>query len=249
MTLFGNAGGGQWGEPPDSYINVLTVGEDWDEASLSWNNAPLAVENIGGTWVYPRDYDLPEPAYQWDISKAVHQAYSGGEPLRLALYSIDGEMHTGKYFWTSEVYDSNPEGIPTVTILLGDQEKDILNKEADSIYATLGTNVLYTISWEGTGEDQTMIDQLPIGLSTTPNNFQVNVGSASYDPGNHQIQWSGSPSPDQSVILTYEASVQTSGPKVLTNTASLTDTTGFISNDSVNLFVDPLQFYLPMISR
>jgi hypothetical protein len=119
MTLFGNAGGGNWGDPPDSYIQVLTVGEDWDEATLSWNNAPLAVENISGTWVYPRDYSVPDQPYHWDISKAVHQAYLAGEPLRLAVYSADGEMHSGKYFWTSDVQDYDAAMRPTLHVVWG----------------------------------------------------------------------------------------------------------------------------------
>ena len=119
MTLFGNAGGGKWGEPPDSYIQVLTVDEDWDEATLNWNNAPLALENISGTWVRPRDYSLPDQSYQWDVSRAFADAYAHGEPLRLALYSADGELHTGKYFWSSDVGDWNAAARPTLQVVLG----------------------------------------------------------------------------------------------------------------------------------
>jgi hypothetical protein len=119
MTLFGNAGGGVWGEPPDSYIEVLSVGKDWNEATLTWNNAPLAAENISGSWVHPRDYDLPDRMYQWDISWAVAEAYSAKEPLRLALYSADGERHTGKYFWSSDVGDWNDSARPTLRVIWG----------------------------------------------------------------------------------------------------------------------------------
>jgi hypothetical protein len=119
MTLFGNAGGGVWGEAPDSYIEVFSIGEDWVEATLTWNSAPLALENLGGTLVHPRDYDLPDQAYYWDISRAVAEAYAAGEPLRLALYSADGERHTGKYFWSSDVGDWNAEERPTLRVRLG----------------------------------------------------------------------------------------------------------------------------------
>jgi hypothetical protein len=71
ITLFGNAGGGDWGEPQDSFIQVFSVIKDWDEATLTWNNAPLAIENIAGTWVYPRDYTLPYETYSWEIREAV----------------------------------------------------------------------------------------------------------------------------------------------------------------------------------
>jgi hypothetical protein len=119
MVLFGNAGGGNWGEPPDSYIQALTVNEDWVENSITWNNAPLALENISGTWVKPRDYDLPDTPYQWDVSRAVADAYMNGQPLRLALYSADGEMHSGKYFWSSDSGDWNASARPTLKVVWG----------------------------------------------------------------------------------------------------------------------------------
>jgi hypothetical protein len=118
MNLFGNAGGGVWGEPPISYIQALTVDQDWDEFTLSWNSAPLATENISGTWVYPVDsYQLV--LYSWDISRAVAQAYALGEPLRLALYSADGDMHSGKYFLSSDISDYDAAYRPTITIQWG----------------------------------------------------------------------------------------------------------------------------------
>jgi hypothetical protein len=120
MVLFGNAGGGGWGEPPDSYIQVLTVNQDWDEETITWNNAPLAWENISGTWVKPRDYTKPDQPYQWDVSRAVDQAYQSDEPLRLALYSADGERHSGKYFWSSDTNDWGGEVRPTLQVMLGE---------------------------------------------------------------------------------------------------------------------------------
>lgn len=117
LTLFGNAGGGSWGEPPDSYIEVFSVNEDWSEQTLAWNNAPLALENISGTWVYPRDYSIPDQPYYWNIDKAVNDAYQVGKPLKLAVYSIDGEMHSGKYFWTS---DTDEWARPSVRVVWGE---------------------------------------------------------------------------------------------------------------------------------
>jgi hypothetical protein len=114
MDLFGTAGGGQWGDPPDSYIQALTVAEDWNEATLTWNNAPPASESLSGTWVYPTP-----GTYHWDVSRAVHQAYATGEPLRLVMYSIDGEMHSGKYFYTSDSTDWGGEIRPTLRIEYG----------------------------------------------------------------------------------------------------------------------------------
>ncbi len=119
LTLFGNSGGGSWGEPPDSYIEVFSISEDWSEDTLTWNNAPLAQENISGTWVYPRDYSIPDQPYYWNISKAVNDSYQAGVPLRLAVYSVDGEMHSGKYFWTS---DTDEWARPSVRVVWGNSE-------------------------------------------------------------------------------------------------------------------------------
>lgn len=120
LTLFsiGNAGGGQWGEAPRSLVQVLTVGEPWDEATLTWNNAPLAVENVGQAWVdplltWPGPPGVPQT---WDISYAVDQAYRAGEPLRIALYSADEGYHTGRYFTSSDTGDWNAIGRPTLDV-------------------------------------------------------------------------------------------------------------------------------------
>jgi hypothetical protein len=114
MSLFGTAGGGEWGTPPDSYIEVFVIDRDWNKATLTWNNAPMALENISGTWVPP----VPGE-YHWDVSKAVAQAYNSGQPLRLAFYSIDGDRHTGKYFYTSDSTDWNGDVRPTLNVTYG----------------------------------------------------------------------------------------------------------------------------------
>jgi hypothetical protein len=116
LFLFGNAGGGIWGPPPDSFIQAATVTEAWDEQTLTWNSAPGVLENYGGTWVQPVQDAGPRP-YDWDVSRALARAYQAGEPLRLALYSIDGERHTGKYFWSADITD---EKSPTLQITWAD---------------------------------------------------------------------------------------------------------------------------------
>jgi hypothetical protein len=123
MTLFGNAGGGDWGEPPISYIQVLSVSEDWNEATLTWNNAPMAKENIVGAWVKPRDYDnFPYyETYSWEVREAFIEAYLSGQPLRLAMYSADGERHTGKYFWSSDSTEWGGTIRPTLEVIWGEE--------------------------------------------------------------------------------------------------------------------------------
>jgi hypothetical protein len=124
LTLhqFGNSGGGDYGEPPLSLIQVLTVAEDWEEHTLTWNNAPRMLENISRAWVEPvqelSDWrGLPRT---WDISLALAQAYQVNQPLRLVLYSADAPMHTGKYFFSSKVDDYSAQSRPTLTVVWGD---------------------------------------------------------------------------------------------------------------------------------
>lgn len=125
LTLYqlGNAGGGGWGEPETSYIQIFTVDQAWDENTLSWNNAPRARENITGTWVDPlAEYPgYPGIPRAWTISRAVAEAYTAGVPLRLAVYAADGAYHSGRYFYSSDVEDFNAVGRPTLKITWGDR--------------------------------------------------------------------------------------------------------------------------------
>jgi hypothetical protein len=123
LTLhqFGNSGGDEYGEPPLSLIQVLTVAEDWEENTLNWNNAPRMLENVSRAWVEPvqelADWrGLPRT---WDISLALAQAYQARQPLRLVLYSADAPMHTGKYFFSSKVDDYSAQSRPTLTVVWG----------------------------------------------------------------------------------------------------------------------------------
>ncbi len=109
MNHFGNSGIG-WDPPPvRSWIQVLTVADDWTDSSITWNNAPLAYENVGMLPIEPLSSfpGWPGIPYVWEISWAVYNALQSGGPLRLALYSADGAIHSGKYFYSS---DSNSDG-------------------------------------------------------------------------------------------------------------------------------------------
>jgi hypothetical protein len=119
MNQFGNSGQGWDPGPQPSFIQILTIEEDWDEDSITWNNAPLAAENFGGAWVDPVE-DHSGVDRKWNVSRAVAEAYSAGEPLRLALYSADGARHSGKYFRSSDIGDWGAEKRPTLRILVGD---------------------------------------------------------------------------------------------------------------------------------
>jgi hypothetical protein len=120
LTMFqlGNAGQRQDPGPEPSFIQVLTVAEDWDEALLTWNNAPLALENITGSWVDPLQPPTKWPGVprEWDVSLAVAEAYAAGQPLRLALYSADMAYHSGRYFHSS---DAGEEARPFLEVIWG----------------------------------------------------------------------------------------------------------------------------------
>jgi hypothetical protein len=116
MHQFGSA----WGaEMEPSWLQVLTINEDWDEATVTWNNAPLALENLSGTWAEPGSADWPGIPRTWDVSKAVIEALANNETVRLALYSADGAYHSGRYFSSSDTGDWNAIARPTLSIVWG----------------------------------------------------------------------------------------------------------------------------------
>lgn len=123
LTLhqMGNSGGGSWGSSPRSLIQIFRVDRDWDEQSLTWNNAPLAIENVASSWVDPIGVfpGWPGVPWNWDVSRAVAAAYQLGEPVRLALYSADSDYHSGKYFVSSDTADWNYRARPSLRVTWG----------------------------------------------------------------------------------------------------------------------------------
>jgi hypothetical protein len=122
LTLhqFGNAGGP--GLAKRSWIQVLTTTGPWDEHAITWNNAPLAWENLGGTWVSPVASmpAWPGIAWTWDVGYGVAQAYAQGKPAQFVLYAADEDYHSGKYFVSSDTGDWNIEGRPRLDITWGE---------------------------------------------------------------------------------------------------------------------------------
>ena len=112
----------EWGgsdptQAQPSLIQVLSLSDDWNESTLTWNNAPLAMENVGRAWVDPTGWPgWPGIPCVWDVTYAVVKAYNGGQPLRLGMYSADFDMHSGKYFYTSDEEDLNAVGRPTLEV-------------------------------------------------------------------------------------------------------------------------------------
>jgi hypothetical protein len=118
LDRFGNPGYNA-GDSKPSAINALIVSEDWNESTITWNNAPYASENVSVTWVYAVDSTHPAGAQEFDVSYAVAEAYRTGKPLRLAFYSTDGDYHSGKYFWASEATDWGGVVRPTLEVKWG----------------------------------------------------------------------------------------------------------------------------------
>jgi hypothetical protein len=108
-------------DPPEalnSLIQIMEVAQDWDESTLSWNNAPIPIENVSQAWVgYITMEDLGK-AYNWDVGRSAGKAYASGEPLRLALYSADAYGPNGKYFFSSD--ETWQIMRPSLTVELGD---------------------------------------------------------------------------------------------------------------------------------
>lgn len=118
LNQSGNATSFDSGEKLNSLIQAGVVAQDWNEATLSWNNAPLLEQNISQTWVTPViDWPgWPGIPYTWDVSLAAARAYASGQPLRLVLYSADNFGPNGKYFYSS---DAGMAGRPTLQVELG----------------------------------------------------------------------------------------------------------------------------------
>ena len=127
LTLhqFGNAG--EPGQAQPSLIQVLTVTEDWDPLTLTWNNAPMAVENVAAAWAQPllEFAGWPGELRTWDVSGAVAEAYQAGTPLRLALYEADSAYHSGKYFSASDTGDWNEVARPTLIVDWGESQGEM----------------------------------------------------------------------------------------------------------------------------
>jgi hypothetical protein len=227
---------------------VSTVGEDWNEATLTWNNAPLAVENVAAAWagVFPQSPGEPR---EWDVSRAVAQAYAAGTPLRLALYESDWAYHSGKYFRSSETDEYEQWMRPTLSVSWGRALAD-LQKTVTPSFGHQGDPVTYTLDFVGTGSTLALTDTLPSGVNS-PGNWELEGTSVLpvYDGDQHRLTWSDSPALGQAVVIRYTVSVTTDGHQVLVNTAELSAADGEPSTTTATVIANPYLAYLPAISR
>ena len=228
-----------------SLIQLFSIADDWHEATLTWNNAPLATENVSSSWV---DVIFPpwNPVYRsWDATQVVAEAYAAGRPLNIALYAADSGYHSGKYFRSSDT--GGAYGRPKLTVTYG-VPTSTLDKQAWPLVISHDEVVTYTVSILGSGQALTLTDTLPDGLSA-PLFVTSTMGDIGYNAGQRRIWWTGLPAISQVVTVTYSAAAQATGPRAIFNTAVLSDTSGIVASDTAVIIVDGYMVFLPLILR
>jgi hypothetical protein len=248
MYQWGNAGEGYDPGPQPSLIQVCTVAEDWDESTITWNNAPLAVENIAATWagVFPA---WPGEPREWDVSHAVAEAYTTGTPVRLALYESDWAYHSGKYFVSSDSDEWSKERRPTLTISYGRALADI-EKSAAPTFGYQGDPVTYTLSLLGTGNPLTLTDTLPVEVDWLGNlECQGTAITPTYNVSQHALLWTDTPSLGHGVVIRYTVTISTSRRQALYNTAEIEEAGGSTDTSTEIVLANPYLSYLPLIFR
>jgi hypothetical protein len=248
MYQFGNAGAGYDPGPQPSLIQVLTVDEAWDEATINWNNSPLAVENVSAAWadVFP---ELPGEPREWDVSRATAEAYAAGTPLRLALYESDWAYHSGKYFRSSEMNEYEAYMRPTLRIAWGEPAAEI-DKSASPSAVEKGDPITYTLRFLGTGNTLSLTDTLSSGVGAPALLwYDGPPGDPVYEPGRHHLTWSGAPALGQQVTIRYAVLTVAADPQELVNVAQLAEEGAGTSTDQAIVIANPRRVHLPAVTR
>jgi hypothetical protein len=236
--------------PESAYVQMLTVDRDWDESTITWNNAPVARENLGGVWITPLQQAAPYPGvpYKWDVSRAVAESYAAGEPLRLAAYSASSPFHNGRYFFSSDVEDFNAIGRPTLTVVWGAQSTSV-NASVQPAGAKTGQAVTFTVSLVGSGNAMTLTHDLPASLSAPISGPSGSSGTISYHAASHRVMWHGTLSAGTPATLTYPVSLLTPDRQVIHSTVILTDAVTGPIFSTATLVANGLQTYLPLTRK
>jgi hypothetical protein len=236
--------------PESAYIQVLTIDQDWNENTITWNNAPLAQENLGGVWIAPLQQAAPYPGipYHWDVSRVVAEAYAAGEPLRLAVYSASSPFHNGRYFFSSDVEDFNALGRPALTVAWGASVASV-NASVQPASASTGQIATFTISLLGSGNAMTLTNDLPAALSAPVLAPSSSSGTISYNAASRRMAWHGTPSAGAPVTLTYPVTLVTSSRQVIRNTVILTDAVSGSVSSTALLIANGSQMYLPLTRK
>ncbi len=242
LHQFGGAGAG-WPPPAQrSLIQAYTVAGDWNEASLTWNNAPPAGRFAGATWVDPTTVYLGQPGkpWTWDVSAAAAEAYATGQPLDLVFYESDAAYHSGKYFWSSHEEEFNRQARPTLEVRWGDPYAAV-DKTVQPSLAAFGDVVMYTLQVQGNGAPLTLVDMLPEGLSAP---FALSAGLDFIPP--QRLTWSGQPGLGEVVTLRYAVTVTQETPAILHNEVRILRQ---LAATTHTLIVDARALYLPLVLR
>jgi uncharacterized repeat protein (TIGR01451 family) len=238
-----------WEEAQPSLIWLLTVDENWEEYTLTWNNAPLARENLTTTWVNvitpDNDPGPPGVRYGWDATQAVAEAYAAEKPLNIALYTADTHFHSSKYFTSSETDDWNAAGRPTLTVQWGTAGPGLV-KSASHATARMGDGVTYTLSLTGAGTEVFLSDSLPRGVVYYPDSL---TGGARYDAGSNAVRWNGWLTATQTISFTYQVTITVPIPNTIVNTAILTDGICADMFSSATIIANPYLSHLPLLLR
>jgi len=242
----------RWDGAQPSLIWLFTVDGNWDEDTLTWNNAPLARENLTAVWVDvitpENNPGLPGIPYTWDATRAAAEAYDAGVPLNVALYTADVNQHSSKYLLSSDSVPAYIDARPTLTVVWGEPAVT-LQKEAHPTVVSAGGRVTYTLHFWGNGQPLTLTDDLPDEVTFVGPIRTEGGGSAAYVPGAHRVTWTGEPALGHPVTLTFPVSVLPSGPLAVWNTGVLSDASGQVSEDLAVFIVGGYGLYLPMVLR
>jgi hypothetical protein len=236
--------------PESAYIQVLTVNQDWNENTITWNNTPLVRENLGGVWTPPLQEAAPYPGipYNWDVSRVAAEAYKAGEPLRLAMYSASSPFHNGRYFFSSDVEDFNAVGRPTLTVVWGALDSSV-NASVYPVSANAGQVVTYTISVVGSGNAMTLTNDLPAVLSAPLSAPSSSSGTISYNVANRRVTWYGTLSAGTPATLTYPVTLLAPDRQVIHNMVILTDALAGPTSSTATLIANGLEVYLPLMRK
>ena len=230
--------------PHDSHVWLYSISDTWTEMGVTWNNAPLAQENLDAVHIpslssHPGWPGIP---YAWDATQAVADAYGAGRPVDLAIYDSANERNTSKYFTSSETGDWNAVGRPTLTVVWGSPVGTV-DKTAAPSAGMPGAAITYTLSVVGTGQPLALTDDLPAGVSQ-PLAYSPGL---SYTP--HRLAWSGTPGLGELATLTYVVTITAPSRAALWNQAVLTQAGELADTAAAVVLVDPLRVYLPVVFR
>jgi hypothetical protein len=243
LTQFGNS---QPSDAQPSLIWLHTLDDDWQENTITWNNAPLARENLTNTRVGVIGPPWPLTPHQWDATQAVAEAYLAGESsVDLVLYEADYYYHSGKYFVASE--SSLASARPRLSVVYGSSGAS-LSKRVSPVATHQDQILTYTLTLIGNGEPLTVTDVLPAGLGE-PGSPTASSGVVTYIPSTRRIEWTDTPAIDQVVDIVFTAPVAIPGPIAIHNTAILTTNSGATGTASATAIVDPISAYLPVVVK